>query len=140
MTRRGWQKTLIAFSMTAALACGDGDGNGGGGGGGPTTPSGGAPGPSGATITIGSNGSINPTQVTITTGQSVTFVNSDTRTHDMNSDPHPAHTGCPSINALGNMAAGQTKLTNSFTGTGTCRFHDHSDPDNNALKGTIVIQ
>ena len=30
-------------------------------------------------------------------GQSVTFVNTDSRSHDMESDPHPAHTACPSI-------------------------------------------
>ena len=137
-TRRFWQTAAVITCVAGALACGGGDD--GGGGGGPTTPSGTGPGPSGATITIGANGTISPSQVTISTGQSVTFVNSHNVTHDMASDPHPAHTGCPSINALGNMPTGQTKLTNSFTGTGTCRFHDHSDPDNNSLKGTIVIQ
>ena len=119
------------------MACSDS--NDGGGGGGPMVPSGTGPGPSGATITI-SNNSVSPSQVSITTGQSVTFINSDGRTHDMASDPHPAHTSCPSINAVGLIGTGQTKLTNSFPGTGSCGFHDHNDPDNNSLKGTITIR
>jgi plastocyanin len=55
----------------------------------------GAPGPSGATITILANGTLSPKTVQITVGQSVTFVNSDVRTHDMASDPHPTLTQCP---------------------------------------------
>jgi len=138
-TFRFWQTAVVISCFAGALACGGGD-NGNGGGGGPTTPSGTGPGPSGATITIGANGAVSPPQVTVSTGQSVTFVNNHTVTHDMASDPHPAHTGCPSINAIGNMPTGLTKLTNSFAGTGTCRFHDHNEPDNAALKGTIVVQ
>ena len=104
------------------------------------TPSGSGPGPSGATITVGSNGAVSPSSVSITVGQSVTFVNNDTRSHELASDPHPAHTNCPSINALGVVGTGQTKLTNSFSAAGTCGFHDHNDPDNPSLKGTITIR
>lgn len=77
--------------------------------------------------------------MTIAVGQSVTFVSNDSRSHDMASDPHPAHTNCPSINAVGILAAAQTRLTSAFAGTGSCGFHDHNDPDNNALKGRITI-
>ena len=120
------------------MACGDGDGDGGGTT--PTTPSGGSPGPSGATITVSASGAVSPSSVTISVGQSVTFVNSDTRSHELASDPHPSHVNCPSINALGTLAANQTRLTNSFGAAGTCGFHDHNDPDNNSLKGTISIR
>ena len=108
----------------------------------PTAPSGGSgsPGPSGATITIGANGAVSPAQVTISVGQSVTFVNNDSRSHDMESDPHPAHTDCPSMNAVGPLAAGQTKLTNAFTAARSCGFHDHNNPDSAGLQGRIVIQ
>ena len=132
-----WKLAAVAAGLTSALACG-GDGNGGGGG--PTTPSGNGPGPSGATITIDANGNVSPNQVSISTGQSVTFVNNHNRSHDVTSDPHPIHTNCPSINAVGILGTGQTKLTNSFASTGTCGFHDHGEPDNSALKGTIVIR
>jgi plastocyanin len=128
----------IALALAMTMACGDDGGPTGPSG--PVVGSGSGPGPSGATITIGTNGAISPTQVSIAVGQSVTFVNNHTGGHEIASDPHPAHTNCPSINALGNIGSAQTKLTNSFTGTGTCRFHDHGDPSNANLMGTIVIQ
>jgi plastocyanin len=78
--------------------------------------------------------------VTIAVGQSVTFVNSDGRSHNIASDPHPAHTDCPSIKAVGTSSHGMTKLTNSLPTARSCGFHDHDDPDNGSLKGTIIIQ
>jgi plastocyanin len=108
----------------------------------PTAPSGGSsgPGPSGATITIGTNGAVSPSQVTIGVGQSVTFINNDSRVHDMASNPHPVHTDCPSMNAAGNLSPGQTKLTNAFTAARTCGFHDHNNPTDAALQGNVIIQ
>lgn len=94
----------------------------------------------GATITIGANGSVSPSQVTVAVGQSVTFVNSDTRSHDMESDPHPAHTACPSIGNVGQLQAGQSKTTFGFSNTGTCGYHDHNDSTNSGLQGRIVVQ
>jgi hypothetical protein len=92
----------------------------------------------GATITI-ANGAVNPSQVTIALGQSVRFVNND-RLRDMSSDPHPAHTNCPSFTNVGTISVGQTKDTFGFSNAGSCGFHDHNDPDNNAVKGRITIQ
>ena len=95
---------------------------------------------SGATITITSTG-VNPAQVTVGVGQAVTFTNSDSRSHEIASDPHPAHGSCPSIEAgLGVLGAGQTKVTHGFGNTGTCGFHDHQDASNSSLQGRIVIQ
>ena len=134
-------RTVSAFIVAAGAAivmaaCG--------GSSSPTSPSGGggssSPGASGATITIGSNGAVSPAQVTISVGQSVTFVNNDSRPHEIASNPHPAHTDCPSTNALGTISAGQTKLTNAYTVARSCGFHDHLNPENGALQGTIVIQ
>lgn len=115
------------------------------GGSSPSGPSGGdsgsgGPGPSGATITIGSNRAVSPADVTISVGQSVTFVNNDSTGHQIASDPHPSHTDCPAINALGTIGAGQTKLTNALTTARTCGFHDHNDPSNRSLQGTITIR
>lgn len=134
-TGRPWQIAAAAAALAALAACGSDYA-----GGSPTTPSGSGAGASGATITIAANGAIGPTQVTISAGQSVTFVNSDSRAHQIASNPHPTHTDCPSINALGTLAAGETRLTNAFTGAGTCGFHDHNEPDNGSLKGTILIR
>jgi plastocyanin len=134
---------VAVTALVALAACG--------GGGSPTGPSGGGggstavvgatstAGPVGATITIGSGG-VSPAQVTISVGQSVTFVNNDTRSHDMESDPHPAHTNCPSIRTVGLLSAGQSKTTLGFAGTGSCGYHDHNDSSNGSLQGRIVIQ
>lgn len=100
----------------------------------------GSTGPSGATITITSAG-VNPAQVSIAIGQSVTFVNNDTRPHEIASNPHPTHGSCPAIEAgLGTIAAGQTKLTQGFADAGTCGFHDHLIPDQSSLQGSITIR
>jgi plastocyanin len=113
----------------------------------PTSPSGNGggsstgPGASGATITISAGGTVSPNSVTIAVGQSVTFVNNDSRAHQIASNPHPAHTDCPNINTgLGSIAVGQTKLTDAFMSARSCGFHDHNDPTNAALQGTIRIQ
>ena len=113
---------------------------GGGGGSSPVVRSTGSVGTVGATITIGASGAVSPTQVTVAVGQSVTFTNNSTGTHEMESDPHPAHTDCPSIANVGLLQPGQSKTTNGFANTGTCGYHDHNASENNALKGRIVVQ
>jgi plastocyanin len=94
----------------------------------------------GATITIGSTSAVSPSPVTISVGQSVTFTNNDTRSHDMESDPHPAHTDCPSIGNVGLLQPGQSKTTFGFASAGSCGYHDHNNSDSAGLKGRIVIQ
>jgi plastocyanin len=133
---------IVAHAATAAglagfLACGGGGGYGGG-----TQPSpvSGSPGPVGATITIGANGAVSPSSVTINVGESVQFVNNHSQRHEMASDPHPAHTDCTQINALGIIEAGQTKNTNGLTTARTCGFHDHLADTNPNLRGTIIIR
>jgi plastocyanin len=101
---------------------------------------GGSGGTSGATITI-SGGRVSPVAVTVAAGQTVTFVNNDSRSHQIASDPHPQHGSCPSIEGgLGTIAAGQTKATHILASAGTCTFHDHLDDGNAALKGSITVQ
>ena len=127
------RKTALCVLLLTAAACGDDS---------PDSPAGpiGTPGPSGATITIGANGAVSPSSVTITRGQSVTFVNNHTAPHDMNSDPHPQHTDCQEINAVGFLQPGQTKQTNALPNARTCGFHDHANPNTASLRGQIVIQ
>ena len=134
-------RTLVFFALSLAVLAS-------GCGGSSTGPSnvtvivkdGGNTGASGATITITSAGA-NPRAVTVAVGQTVTFVNNDTRQHEMASDPHPQHGSCPSLeNALGTIGAGQTKITHAFANAGTCGFHDHLDSGNGNLRGTITVQ
>jgi plastocyanin len=137
--------TVAVAALAALAACGGGgnpqgpSGGGGGGGGGAVVGSTGTVGAIGATITIANN-TVSPAQVTISAGQSVTFVNNDNRAHEMNSDPHPAHTNCPSINNVALLQPGQSKSTFGFSNAGTCGYHDHNQSDTASLQGRIVIQ
>jgi plastocyanin len=115
--------------LLSAAACGGNDS--------PT--SAGASGAVGATITITSGG-VNPKNVTINSGEVVAFVNNDAGAHQISSDPHPVHTDCPPINSLGTLGPGQTRNTGNMTTSRTCGFHDHLDPTNTALQGTITIR
>jgi hypothetical protein len=58
----------------------------------------------------------------------------------MESDPHPAHTSCPSIANVGLLQPGQSKTTFGFGNSGSCGYHDHNDSGNTALMGRIVVQ
>jgi plastocyanin len=136
MTRQRFTaaSSLVALALFAS-ACGGSDdpgtgpsGGGGGGGGGTVS----------ATITITAAG-VSPSSVTVAPGQRVTFVNNDTRPHDMASDPHPAHTDCPAVN-VGFLQAGQSGTTQNLNTVRTCGFHDHNQDTNTSLQGTIRIQ
>lgn len=133
---------LIAFTVVAAMACG-----GGGGGSSPTAPTGGTGGGTGGggtsnstTITIGTDGRVTPSSLTVTAGSRITFVNNHNRPHDMSSDPHPEHTECPEINQVGFLQAGQTRTTGNLNTPRRCGFHDHNEPSNAALSGSIIVQ
>ena len=134
---------IVVAAVTAAC---------GGGGGTPAGPSGGSGGGTGgtggggtggatasATITIGSNGAVSPSTVTITQGGRVTFVNNDSRSHDMSSDPHPSHEDCPSLDQVGFLSPGQSKTSGNFTVVRVCGFHDHNLPTVTGLQGRITI-
>lgn len=120
---------LLALSLLVT-ACG------GGSTAPPTTPP-----PSGNQfrVTITTAGA-SPKELTVPPGTRVLFVNNDTRRRNMTSDPHPEHDECPELNAVGFLNTGQSKETGNLNTIRTCGFHDHDDPDNNAVKGRIVIR
>lgn len=129
---------VLALGLAAMLSCGGSSGSSS-----PSTPS---PSPStcnapatSTTITI-SNNSVCPQNVTVPRGTQVTFVNQDTRAHEMNSDPHPEHTDCPEINSVGHLEPGQSRQTSNLNTVRRCGFHDHLNEQNAALKGSITIQ
>jgi plastocyanin len=139
MRRQAW---LLAALIALSSACG---GGGGGGGSAPTTPTtptpptGGTP-PTTATITIGSDGRVSPSTVTIAVGGRVTFVNNHNVNHDMSSDPHPSHEDCPPIDQVGFLTPGQSRTSGNLNTARRCGFHDHNDPGNSGLIGSITIQ
>ena len=138
---RAFPASLVTAALVALIAASCGGGNDS-----PSSPTPApapapspSPGPSTATITITSSG-VSPRSVTIAVGGRVTFTNNDTRTHSMNSDPHPSHTACPPLNDVGFLSVGQTKTTGNFTTARTCGFHDHDRESDTSLQGTIIIQ
>ena len=123
---------LLASTGLLASSCG---------GGSPSGPSSGGTsgGNSSITITITSAG-VNPKQLTVPQGTRVLFTNSDVRTREMFSDPHPDHTDCLEINNVGFISPGQTKETGNLNTTRTCGYHDHNFPDDARFKGQIIIR
>jgi plastocyanin len=136
MTRRSPAAAAIAAAVIGiAAGCGSdsapsgGGGNPGGGGGNPST-----------TITITASG-VSPKSLTVPRGTQVTFVNNDSRNHEMASDPHPNHGSCPEIESgVGFITPGQSKQTGNLNTVRTCSYHDHNRDTDTSLHGTIVIQ
>jgi plastocyanin len=88
------------------------------------------------TFTITSGG-VNPKEMTVVPGIQVLFVNSDSRRHFMASDPHPEHTDCPEINAVGVLQPGQSRETSNLVMAAICGFHDHDNPPKTTQAGNI---
>jgi plastocyanin len=138
MTRTLWLGgTFAAAAALTLAACG--------GGSSPTTPTTPTPTPAppasgGTTITIGADGRVSPATLTVPLGTRVTFVNNHSRPHDMFSDPHPEHTDCPEFDVVGFLSPGQSKQTANLNRARTCGFHDHNEPTNTGLQGSVRIQ
>jgi plastocyanin len=91
------------------------------------------------TITITSSG-VSPKNVQIAVGSRVLFFNNDSRSHNMQSDPHPDHTDCPELETVGFLSPGQSHETKNFVTARTCGFHDHDDFSQQNLQGSIIIR
>jgi hypothetical protein len=120
------EAALLAAMLAASCAKGD------------SAPA--APDPSpGTVITITSSGA-SPRALLVPQGGQVTFVNNDGSVHEMYSDPHPEHTDCPEFDSVGRLLPGQSRQTTNLVTVQVCSFHDHINPTNNALKGSITIR
>lgn len=108
-------------------------------GGSSTSPSDGGPPVATMTITIANN-AVSPPNIVVPRGSQVTFVNNDSRNHDMESDPHPEHTDCPEINQAGFLNPGRSRQTGNLNAVRTCGYHDHENQTVQSLHGTITIQ
>jgi len=86
-------------------------------------------------VTITAAG-VSPKTLTVTAGTVVTFVNTDTISHQIASDPHPAHGG---LSGFDNTSSSQSYAF-TFTKKGSFSYHDHQDSSNSAMKGTIIVQ
>ena len=124
MVQRLMLTTAMAFLATA---CGSSNGM-------PPSPP-----VAGSTITITSSG-VSPKSLLVSPGTQVTFMNSDSRNHEMTSDPHPEHTDCPALNSVDLLVPGQSKQSSNLNAVRTCGYHDHQNAENATLRGTITIQ
>ena len=95
--------------------------------------------PNATTILI-SNNAVCPQTLTVVRGSRVTFLNDDSRAHEMNSDPHPEHSDCPELNQVGHLERGQSRESGNLTVAGRCGFHDHLNAQTAALRGAIIVQ
>jgi len=90
-------------------------------------------------ITITASG-VSPKSIVISAGSQVTFTNNDTRTHDMQSDPHPEHNDCPELAQVGFLRVGESRQSGNLNTIRTCGYHDNSHEEDARLRGTITIQ
>jgi plastocyanin len=126
--------TLVVLVLAA---CG-GSGGGGGGPAAPGAPPAAPPAASAFTVTLTAAGAT-PKELRVPVGSRVTFVNQDSRSHQMMSAPHPMHTDCPAINEVGNIDRGETKVTGAFTVAKDCGFHDNLRDGDATLRGVILV-
>jgi hypothetical protein len=126
-THRVW--SAAALAVIALAGCSGGDSG--------QTPS---PDPTPATVITVTRQGASPRNIVVPRGSQVTFVNEDGRVHEMFSDPHPEHTDCPEFDTVGRLQPGQSRQTTNLVQAQTCRFHDHLEPNDNSLKGTVTIQ
>jgi plastocyanin len=90
-------------------------------------------------VTITAAGA-NPRNISIAQGARVLFVNNDSRSHNMTSDPHPEHDDCPPINQVGFLKPGESRETGNMVEIRTCGFHDHDNPNDSGLHGQIITK
>ena len=105
-------------------------------GGGSTPPSSPSPPSNPNTFRLTAAG-VTPKEMTVAPGSRVLFINDDTRSHDMTSDPHPDHQDCTELNAVGNLTPGQSRESGNLVVVRTCGFHDHSNPPPTTQAGNI---
>ena|SRR5882672_1550963 len=128
----------LAGGMALVVACGGSSSSPG-----TTTtssPSAGCTPSSSANTLVIQNNSICPQALTVTRGTQITVLNSDSRAHEMDSDPHPEHTDCPELNQIGHLEPMQSRQSGNLNTPRKCGMHDHTLPDAAALKATITIQ
>lgn len=128
---RLWGRTALWVLAVACLSCGGSDGSSNP----PTNPT-----PNPYTVTISGSGVVSPKNLTVPPGSRVLFVNSHSGRHDMTSDPHPDHLDCPEVNQVGVLNAGQSRESGNLVTVRTCGFHDHDDPNNVNLRGSIIVR
>lgn len=85
-------------------------------------------------VQISSSGFL-PKSITIKAGETVTWMNSDSINHTVNSAVHPTHLVYPALN-LGTIKPG-AQVSLEFPKAGTYQYHDHLNP---SLTGAVIVE
>lgn len=125
----------LACGIAMAVACGSSGSSSG-----TTGPTGGCTPSANPNTLVIQNNTICPQTMTVTRGTQIAILNSDSRNHEMDSDPHPEHTDCPELNQIGFLSTGQTRQSGNLNTARRCGIHDHTSPEVAGLKATITIQ
>lgn len=83
---------------------------------------------------------MSPNVVSVPIGGRVLFVNRDSVSHNVSSNPHPERDECPEINQVGFLEPGDSRETGNFVVAETCGFHDFDMAANVSLQGTITVK
>lgn len=86
------------------------------------------------TVSITDTGFV-PSEITADPGQTITWVNNDTVSHEIASDDHPTHDRFPALN-VGVVAPGES-VSVSFDAGGVYTYHDHLFPERT---GSITVR
>lgn len=81
------------------------------------------------------SGGFLPQDITVKVGESVTWMNTDSVDHTVNSAVHPTHLVYPPLN-LGNIKPAD-KRSLTFPTAGSYKYHDHLNP---SLTGSVIVE
>jgi plastocyanin len=84
-------------------------------------------------------GGFDPLSVTVRPGGQVTFTNDDTVPHQVASEPHPAHSGCPELNSPVLQAGQRFRAVMGSTNPMTCGYHDEQRLDVSGFRATVAV-
>lgn len=104
-----------------------------------TLPPSGGPLPGPGTVAITATG-MTPLEISVNVGERVTFVNTDSRAHDVAGGKDPSTPECPEITMVGFLTPGRRADTGVFTRPQTCEYHDHMMMGVPAFQGRIIIR
>jgi plastocyanin len=130
----------LALLMAACGGSSGSNDNGGMTGPSPVTPPTTPPGAVNTTTITITNNVASPKDIIVPIGSQVTFVNNDSRPHDMESNPHPEHTECPALAQVGFLNPGQSRQSGNLITARICGYHDHNLAEVAGLQGSITVR
>lgn len=83
-------------------------------------------------------GAVSPAEVTLAPGAVVRFENRDDNPHQIVSDPHGAHTGCPALNGPV-LEPGDSISFQLPEEPVVCGYHDELAPEEVSMRGIIRV-